>query len=230
VLNLPSTFVFRDGGEAKSEPYRLYNLDVFEYELDSPMALYGSVPFMVAHKVNHGAHSSGNSGDFSPLGSNSVGIFWHNSAEMWVDIDRRSSSENRAHLHFDKSQPIFSPSKESETAHTHWFAESGVVDLFLFLGPSPKDVQQQYSKITGTGTLPPVFSMAYHQCRWNYIDVDDVYAVEEGFDANQIPLDVIWLDIEHTDGKRYFTWDSAKFEDAQEMQNRLAANGRKVMA
>ena len=33
-----------------SDPYRLYNLDVFEYELDRRMALYGSVPLMLAHK------------------------------------------------------------------------------------------------------------------------------------------------------------------------------------
>jgi len=32
------------------EPYRLYNTDVFEYELDSPMALYGAVPFMTAKR------------------------------------------------------------------------------------------------------------------------------------------------------------------------------------
>jgi alpha 1,3-glucosidase len=36
---------FRSG-----DPYRLYNLDVFEYELYNPMALYGSVPLMLAHK------------------------------------------------------------------------------------------------------------------------------------------------------------------------------------
>ena len=34
-----------------SEPYRLYNLDVFEYELDSRMALYGSIPVMIAHRL-----------------------------------------------------------------------------------------------------------------------------------------------------------------------------------
>ena len=27
-----------------SEPYRLWTLDVYDYELDSPMALYGGVP------------------------------------------------------------------------------------------------------------------------------------------------------------------------------------------
>ena len=33
-----------------TDPYRLFNLDVFEYELYNPMALYGSVPVMWAHK------------------------------------------------------------------------------------------------------------------------------------------------------------------------------------
>ncbi|RYY82219.1 hypothetical protein EON63_13735 [archaeon] len=37
-----------------SDPYRLYNLDVFEYELDSPMALYGGVPVLYAHGVREG--------------------------------------------------------------------------------------------------------------------------------------------------------------------------------
>ena len=30
------------------DPYRLYNLDVFQYELFNPMALYGAVPVMLA--------------------------------------------------------------------------------------------------------------------------------------------------------------------------------------
>lgn len=32
-----------------SDPYRLYNLDVFEYIIDSKMALYGSVPVLYGH-------------------------------------------------------------------------------------------------------------------------------------------------------------------------------------
>ncbi len=45
----------------------------------------------------------------------------------------------------------------------------------------------------------------YHQCRWNYRDERDVAAVEGMFEQLDYPVDVIWLDIEHTDGKRYFT-------------------------
>jgi alpha 1,3-glucosidase len=52
------------------DPYRLYNLDVFEYELDNPMALYGSIPFLVSHTA-----------------SQSAGAFLLNSAEMWVDVN-----------------------------------------------------------------------------------------------------------------------------------------------
>ncbi|KAJ3233620.1 hypothetical protein HDU77_000550, partial [Chytriomyces hyalinus] len=62
------------GSEAQySEPYRLYNFDVFEYELDNPMALYGSVPFLMAHRKDY-----------------SVGVLWMNAAEMWVDVERKA--------------------------------------------------------------------------------------------------------------------------------------------
>ena len=46
------------------EPYRLYNLDVFQYELYNRMALYGSVPVLLAHSSLR-----------------DLGIFWLNAAE-----------------------------------------------------------------------------------------------------------------------------------------------------
>lgn len=39
------------GAGVTSEPYRLYNLDVFEYEHASPFGLYGAIPVLLAHKV-----------------------------------------------------------------------------------------------------------------------------------------------------------------------------------
>ena len=39
--------------------------------------------------------------------------------------------------------------------------------------------------------------------RWNYKDEADVAAVDAGFDDHAIPYDVLWLDIEHTVGKRW---------------------------
>ena len=48
------------------------------------------------------------------------------------------------------------------------------------------------------------------------------------FDEFDIPMDVIWLDIEHTDGKKYFTWDASRFPDSSGMIDKVATFGRKV--
>jgi hypothetical protein len=37
------------------------------------------------------------------------------------------------------------------------------------------------------------------------------------------------LDIEHTDGKRYFTWDKTKFPDPVQMQDALKETGRRMV-
>ncbi|XP_076800841.1 neutral alpha-glucosidase AB-like isoform X2 [Clavelina lepadiformis] len=191
-----------------SEPYRLYNLDVFEYELDSTAALYGSIPFMIGHN-----------------GKRTVGMLWLNSAETWVDVD--SSEDNKGVL-----GTVFGYFAGQETVpevNVHWMSESGIIDVYFTMGPTPADVMRQYTKLTGTSYFPPMWASAYHQCRWNYKDEDDVRTVDQGFDEHDIPYDCLWLDIEHTDGKRYFTWDSHKFPNPVEMQNALAARGRKMV-
>lgn len=43
--------MWRAAENTTSEPYRLYNLDVFEYTADSPFGLYGSIPIMWAHRL-----------------------------------------------------------------------------------------------------------------------------------------------------------------------------------
>lgn len=184
------------------QPYRLYNADVFEYEMDSPMTLYGSIPFMQAHKK-----------------ASTVGVLWLNAAETWVDIVRAKSTINPYTLGYKPTVDI----------QTHWFSESGLIDVFVFLGPTSKDVMNSYSSLTGYTALPQQFAIAYHQCRWNYVTDEDVKDVDRKFDKSQIPYDVIWLDIEYTDGKKYFTWDSHTFPDPVGMQNQLAKHERKLV-
>ncbi|XP_074861552.1 neutral alpha-glucosidase AB isoform X2 [Carettochelys insculpta] len=191
------------------DPYRLYNLDVFQYELYNPMALYGSVPLLLAHNAQR-----------------TLGIFWLNAAETWVDI----SSNTAGKTLFGKMLDYMQGGGETPQTDVRWMSESGIIDVFLLLGPAPNDVFRQYTALTGTQALPPLFALAYHQSRWNYNDEEDVTALNEGFDTHDIPCDVIWLDIEHTDGKRYFTWDSSKFPQPRNMLGRLAATRRKMVS
>lgn len=108
-------------------------------------------------------------------------------------------------------------------------AETGTIDLFFFLGTNPAEIFNTYTSLTGRPVLPQLFAIGYHQCRWNYLDETDVSQVDAKFDELEIPYDVLWLDIEHTDGKRYFTWDPLKFPTPERMQNDLASRGRKMV-
>ncbi|CAD2222220.1 alpha 1,3-glucosidase [Angomonas deanei] len=110
-----------------------------------------------------------------------------------------------------------------------WEAEVGVTDLFLIPGPTPAEVQRRHAFLTGSTFLPPYFSLGYHQCRWNYLSINDCLAVDEGFDLHSIPYDVLWLDIEHTNKKEYFTWDSDEFADPLLLVEALASKGRKLV-
>ncbi|VDL81127.1 unnamed protein product [Nippostrongylus brasiliensis] len=121
------------------------------------------------------------------------------------------------------------PGKDVPHFDAHFMSETGLIDIFFFGGPSPQDVQKQLARVSGVTPIPPLFSIAYHQSRWNYNDQRDVAQVNENFDTHDIPMDVIWLDIEHTDGKRYFTWDPYNFANPKEMIDAVAAKGRKMV-
>ncbi|KAF8377060.1 hypothetical protein HHK36_030433 [Tetracentron sinense] len=193
----------RGPGIDDSEPFRLFNLDVFEYVHDSPFGIYGSIPFMLSHGKDRGTS----------------GFFWLNAAEMQIDVMGSG---------WDDESGISLPSSQ-DRIDTLWMSEAGIVDAFFFVGPRPKDVVRQYASVTGTSAMPQHFATAYHQCRWNYRDEEDVENVDSKFDEFDIPYDVLWLDIDHTDGKRYFTWDRMLFPNPIEMQNKLAAKGRHMV-
>ncbi|KAM6968671.1 neutral alpha-glucosidase C [Tautogolabrus adspersus] len=191
----------RDG-----EPYRLYNLDVFAYELHSRLGLYGSVPLLVAHKPER-----------------TLGLFWLNASETFVNVYYRPSDLQ------DDQTPRVKRRRTQPQTDVRWLSESGVIDCTVLLGPTPQQLFSQYAQLTGYQALPPLFSLGYHQCRWNYDDEADVKDVDAGFDLHDIPYDVIWLDIEHTEGKRYFTWDSALFPDPAGLQRHLEKKRRKLV-
>uniref|UniRef100_A0A8C7TCF9 Neutral alpha-glucosidase AB n=1 Tax=Oncorhynchus mykiss TaxID=8022 RepID=A0A8C7TCF9_ONCMY len=193
-----------DGGD----PYRLFNLDVFQYEVFNPMALYGAIPVMLSHSAQR-----------------TMGIFWLNAAETWVDI----SSNTAGKTVFGQMLDYVQGSSETPQTDVRWISESGIIDVFIMLGPTPTDVFSQYASLTGTQAFPPLSALAYHQCRWNYNDQEDVAAVDQGFDDHDIPYDFIWLDIEHTDGKRYFTWDPHKFPQPKDMLQGLLDKRRKMV-
>ena len=274
----------RQSGKPLHEPYRLWNLDVFEYEAGHPMPLYGAIPFLLA--VNeHGAR----------------GMLWLNPAETYVDLlgevsvvgpaagnsdveagekmaaddgwqdEEEDDDENENENEEDDDEDAWPDENEEEEednedsqpddpeeqadnvenegsgrldeqtgrdgkvevgppSAAHWFSETGDIDILLFGGPDHRWVMSQYAEIFGKPHLPPLFSLGYHQSRWNYKDEADVADVHAKFDEHDLPYDVLWLDIDHTDEKKYLTWDQAAFPDPAAMQRSLAETGTYQMS
>ena len=56
---------------------------------------------------------------------------------------------------------FFKEAEEVPQVETHWISESGIIDVFVMLGPKPHDVFQEYASLTGATALPPVSIVEY---------------------------------------------------------------------
>ncbi|KAL0565531.1 glucosidase II [Marasmius crinis-equi] len=63
-----------------TDPYRLYNADVFEYLASSTMSLYGSIPVLHAQSVD-----------------STVGVFHAVGSETWIDIGHNTEKSTETH-------------------------------------------------------------------------------------------------------------------------------------
>ncbi|XP_045600359.2 lysosomal alpha-glucosidase [Procambarus clarkii] len=86
-------------------------------------------------------------------------------------------------------------------------AIGGIIDLYVFLGPTPNAVISQYTEVIGRPFLPPYWSLGYHQCRFGYGSVNRTREVWQRTRNAGIPFDVQWNDIDYMEGSKDFTVD-----------------------
>lgn len=89
----------------------------------------------------------------------------------------------------------------------------GVLDLYVFLGPTPNDVVRQYTEVVGKPFLPPYWSLGYHQCRFGYGSTEKTREVWQRTREAGIPFDTQWNDIDYMKDHNDFTIDPKNFKD-----------------
>jgi alpha-glucosidase len=133
------------------------------------------------------------------------GIFFDNSYRSYFDFGR--SSQQRA-----------------------WFgAEGGELNYYFFYGPSIKKILARYADLTGHMPLPPMWALGNQQSRWSYYPDTMVEQVAREYRERDLPLDVIYLDIDYMRGYRVFTFDPQRFPDPKALTEKLARLGVKVV-
>ena len=108
--------------------------------------------------------------------------------------------------------------------------EKGFLDYYFFPGEKPSDVVKKYTGLTGTTPLFQRWIYGSHQSRWGYCSQDEIFGIAEAFEKNEIPCDVIHMDIDYMDGYRVFTFDKERFPDTKALSETLADKGIKLIS
>jgi alpha-glucosidase len=103
-------------------------------------------------------------------------------------------------------------------------------DQYLVAGPGISTVVEGFTRLTGRPPLPPRWSLGFHQSRWGWSPDTAVTDVVDEFRARELPLDAVWLDIQHLDGFRSWTWDPATFPDPSGLVDTLATDGVRAVS
>jgi len=103
------------------------------------------------------------------------------------------------------------------------------LDYYFFWGPSMKKVVSRYADLTGHMPLPPRWALGHQQSRWSYYPDKTVVELVDRYRADDLPLDVVYLDIDYMDDYRVFTWSPRAFPDPRGLIARLGRQGVKVI-
>jgi alpha-D-xyloside xylohydrolase len=100
------------------------------------------------------------------------------------------------------------------------------LDLFVFLG-SPKEILDEYTKLTGKAPMPPLWSFGLWMSRCTYNAEKQVRDVAARLRENKIPCDVLHLDTGwfETDWRCDYQFSTSRFTNPQKMIADLKNDG-----
>ncbi|XP_076422557.1 maltase-glucoamylase isoform X7 [Peromyscus maniculatus bairdii] len=104
----------------------------------------------------------------------------------------------------------------------------GILDFYVFLGPTPELVTQQYTELIGRPVMVPYWSLGFQLCRYGYENDSEISSLYDDMVAKQIPYDVQYSDIDYMERQLDFTL-SPKFSGFPDLINRMKGNGMRVI-
>jgi alpha-glucosidase len=138
--------------------------------------------------------------------------------------------DGRAHgVLFDSTHRVEIDLAKADPERVTYSAAGGDLVYYVILGPTPADVLDRYTALTGRTPMPPLWALGNQQSRWSYMSDAELRRIAGEFRARGIPCDVLYLDIDYMDGYRVFTWDDERFPDPSGMIASLAEDGYRVV-
>ena len=98
-------------------------------------------------------------------------------------------------------------------------------DLYLYVitGESAYDVVKQFRKIIGTSYIAPKYAFGFGQSRWGYKTAEDIERVVRGYRDHQLPIDMVYLDIDYMQDYKDFTVNAERFPAFEQFVQKMKA-------
>jgi len=132
-------------------------------------------------------------------------------------------------IFFDNSYRSYFNFGQSSQQRVWFGAEGGELNYYFFYGPSIKKILSRYADLTGHMPLPPLWALGNQQSRWSYYPDTMVEEVVNEYRKRDLPLDVMYLDIDYMNGYRVFTFNKERFPDPKGLTDKLRQQGVKVV-
>ncbi|XP_025902144.1 sucrase-isomaltase, intestinal-like, partial [Nothoprocta perdicaria] len=101
----------------------------------------------------------------------------------------------------------------------------GILDFYMFLGPTPENVIQQYTEAIGRPHMPAYWSLGFQLSRWGYGSIDVLKETVDRMHYYDIPYDVQHSDIDYMERRLDFTYDKENYAGLPEYIKHLKKEG-----
>lgn len=155
-----------------------------------------------------------------PDGRRSYGSF-----PFYINLDSGTKQAHGVYLRNSNAMDIVLQADQSITFRPI----GGVLEFYLFAGPTANDVIKQYQNLVGLPDLPPRWSLGFHLCRYGYNSIENMITVWNRTRASGIPFDVQWTDIDSMHKNNDFTYDTERFRGLPEFVDHLHKLGQHYM-
>lgn len=104
----------------------------------------------------------------------------------------------------------------------HIGVESGDYELYVIVADeaqndSPMTVVSEFRRLIGLSYQAPKWGFGYAQSRWGYKSSEDFREVYRRYKENNLPLDIIYMDIDYMERFKDFTINRESFPDFEEL-------------
>ncbi|KAM5332711.1 sucrase-isomaltase, intestinal [Glossophaga mutica] len=105
----------------------------------------------------------------------------------------------------------------------------GILDFYMFFGPTPEVATKQYHEVIGRPVMPPYWGLGFQLCRYGYKNTSEVQQVHDEMVAAQIPYDIQYTDIDYMERQLDFTIGE-RFQDLPEFVDKIRSEGMRYIA